>query len=197
LLLESPNLLRKLVAPSFRLLRRSDRFPPCRIERAKIPQQRCRVRPARAQFLFNKCQVVADKSQVEHRSTSLPDAFRQRTHPDSNRSSKVIAKPASASRGEIIFRHICRSLSSCGAQWACAVSGMSPVQSVRHVPGPYQTEKLPTPPPLLPQPKQKKRIRSKKPVSTLPNKELKSHGESRRLVRHRAAPANQPISGRR
>jgi hypothetical protein len=46
----------------------------------------------------------------------------------------------------------------------------------------------PTPLPLLPQPQQKKRIRSKKPVSTLRNKELTTTAAGERLMSAYGAP---------
>ena len=67
------DLLAQLVAASLEALGRGDGLAPALIEGAKIAQQRCRILPTRAQFLFNKFQVGTDKSQVEHRSTSLTD----------------------------------------------------------------------------------------------------------------------------
>jgi len=63
----------------------------------------------------------------------------------------------------------------------------SPPQPCRGSPKPKSGPSLPsrltpTPPPLLPQPQQKKRIRPKKPVSTLQNDELTTMAAGERLM---------------
>ena len=72
-LFQRAHLLAQLVAPRLQLFRGRNRLAPALVQRLKIPQQRRRVRPPRAQFFFNKFQVGPDKSQIEHRSNSLND----------------------------------------------------------------------------------------------------------------------------
>src|ERR1019366_9450365 len=70
---QDTNLLAQLVAARFELLGCCDGLAPPLVEGAKIAQQRIRVSPPRAQSLFNCFQARTDKSQVEHRSSSLND----------------------------------------------------------------------------------------------------------------------------
>jgi hypothetical protein len=64
-----------------------------------------------------------------------------------------------------------------------AVALCTGVRNQKPNPGSTQQRGLyPTPPPLLPQPSEKKRIRPKKPVSTYRNKELTTSATQRLII---------------
>ena len=71
--LSAPTCCEKLVAAGFQALGVGDGLAPALVEGAEITKQRHGVRPARAQLLFHNFEVAADKSQVEHRTSSLTD----------------------------------------------------------------------------------------------------------------------------